>query len=95
MNKYEFKPKSKIRELLGEKAIAVSAFTALIVILLIFIFILKEALPIFTSSSVQKEASLPKLFVKQQYYPGHEAKYSWQPNSDVPKYSLMPLFWGL
>jgi phosphate transport system permease protein len=94
INKYEFKPKSKLKELLGEKAIAVSAFTALIVILLIFIFIFKEAMPIFTSAKVQNEASLSKLFVKQQYYAGHEPKYSWQPNSDVPKYSLMPLFLG-
>lgn len=94
METYQFKPKSKIREWLGEKLISISALTALVVILLIFIFIFKEAIPIFTDHSVQKEASLSKLFLKQQYYPGHEAKYSWQPNSDIPKYSLMPLFLG-
>ncbi|HBC46199.1 MAG TPA: phosphate ABC transporter permease subunit PstC, partial [candidate division Zixibacteria bacterium] len=94
MNKYEFKPKSKIRELLGEKIIAISAFTAIVVILLIFIFIFKEAMPIFTNAKVQNEASLSKLFLKQQYYAGHEPKWSWQPNSDVPKYSLIPLFIG-
>jgi phosphate transport system permease protein len=94
MEKYKFRPKSKIKELLGQKVIAVSAFTSLIIILLIFIFIFKEAIPIFTSPAVQQEASLSKLFLKQQYYAGHEAKYSWQPNSDVPKYSLMPLFIG-
>jgi phosphate transport system permease protein len=93
MNKYEFKPKSKIRELLGEKVIALSAFTALIVILLIFVFVFKEAMPIFTSAKVQNEAGISKLFLKQQYS-GHEAKWSWQPNSDQPKYSLMPLFIG-
>jgi phosphate transport system permease protein len=93
MKHYEFKPKSKIRELLGEKIIAISAFTALVVILLIFIFIFKEAMPIFTSAKVQNEAGLSKLFLKQQYS-GHEAKWSWQPNSDVPKYSLVPLFIG-
>ena len=94
MNKYEFKPKSKVRELLGEKIIAISAFTAIVVILLIFIFIFKEAMPIFTNAKVQNEASLSKLFLKQQYYAGHEPKWSWQPNSDVPKYSLIPLFIG-
>jgi phosphate transport system permease protein len=93
MNRYEFKPKSKIKELLGEKVIAISAFTALVVILLIFIFVFKEAMPIFTSAKVQNEASLSKLFLKQQFS-GHEAKWSWQPNSDVPKYSLIPLFLG-
>ena len=91
---YKFKPKSKIREFLGEKIIAISAFTALVVILLIFIFIFKEAIPIFTSKNVQKEASLGKMAFKQEYYAGHEPKWSWQPNSDVPKYSLLPLFLG-
>ncbi len=94
MNKYKFSPKSKIKELLGEKIIALSAFTALIVILLIFIFIFKESVPIFTSPKVQAEASLSRLFLKQQYYPGTDPKFSWQPNSNVPKYSLLPLFLG-
>src|SRR5512136_2905555 len=94
MNKYDFKPKSKTRELLGQKLIAISAFTAIIVILLIFIFIFKEALPIFTSANVQKEASLSKLFLKQQYNPGSAPRWSWQPNSNLPKYSLFPLFLG-
>lgn len=94
MNKYEFKPKSRIKELLGEKIIAAMAFTALGVILLIFVFIFKESLPIFTSAKVQTEAGIPKLILKQQYYSDHPPKWSWQPNSDVPKYSLLPLFIG-
>jgi phosphate transport system permease protein len=94
LNKYEFKPKSRLKEFLGEKIIATLAFTALIVILLIFVFIFKESLPIFTSSKVQAEASIPKMILKQQYYSGHRPKWSWQPNSDVPKYSLLPLFIG-
>ena len=94
MNEYNFKPKSKIKEFLGEKTIAITAFTALVVIFLIFIFIFKESLPIFTSQKVQKEASLSKMILKQQYYTGQEPKWSWQPNSDVPKYSFLPLFLG-
>lgn len=94
MQNYSFKPKSRVREILGEKIIAASAFSALIVIALIFIFIFKETLPIFTSPQVQKEASLSKMVFKQEYYPKHEPKWSWQPNSDVPKYSLIPLFLG-
>jgi phosphate transport system permease protein len=92
--KYEFKPKSRIKELLCEKIIAAMAFTALAVILLIFVFIFKESLPIFTSAKVQTEAGIPKLLLKQQYYSDHQPKWSWQPNSDVPKYSLLPLFIG-
>jgi phosphate transport system permease protein len=94
MEQYKFKPKSKVREFLGEKFIAINAFVALISILLIFIFIFKEALPIFTSSEVQQEASLDKMTFKQEFYKGREPKWSWQPNSEVPKYSLLPLFLG-
>jgi phosphate transport system permease protein len=77
-----------------EKFIALNALTALIVILLIFVFIFKEAVPIFTSPKVQEEASLGKMTFKQQYYEGRDPKWSWQPNSDVPKFSLLPLFLG-
>lgn len=92
--KYEFKKKSKLAEFLGEKFIFLNALVALIAILLIFIFIFKESIPIFTSEEVQNEASLNKLLFKQQYYEGREPKWSWQPNSDVPKFSLLPLFLG-
>jgi phosphate transport system permease protein len=94
MEKYRFKPKSKIQEFLGEKFIAANAFVALIGILLIFIFIFKESLPIFTSPEVRKEASVGKMVFKQEFYAGREAKWSWQPNSNIPKYSLYPLFLG-
>jgi phosphate transport system permease protein len=94
MTPYRFKPKSRWREFLGEKFIAMNAFAALIAILLIFVFIFKEATPIFTSSEVQKEASLNKMTFKQQFQPNKPAKWSWQPNSDLPKYSLWPLFLG-
>jgi len=94
MNKYEYKPKSRLKELIGEKLIMISAMTALVTILLIFVFIFKESFPIFTNPKVQTEASLSKMILKQQYYAGHQPKWSWQPNSDVPKYSLMPLFIG-
>ncbi|SYZ72847.1 Phosphate ABC transporter, inner membrane subunit PstC [Candidatus Zixiibacteriota bacterium] len=94
MEKYNFKPKSRLREFIGEKIIAITALAAVIGILLIFIFIFKEALPIFTSSKVQQEASVGKMLFKQEFYKGREPKWSWQPNSDVPKYSLFPLFLG-
>ncbi len=94
MKQLEFKPKSKVREFLGEKLIALNAYAALIAILLIFVFIFKEAVPIFTDASVQEEASLDKLINKQEYYEGREAKWSWQPNSEVPKFSLYPLVIG-
>ena len=94
MTGFKFKKKSRVREFLGEKFIAANAIVVLLAIALIFIFIAKESLPIFTNPQVMKEASLSRLIFKQQFYEGREAKWSWQPNSDVPKYSLMPLFIG-
>jgi len=94
MKEIKFKPKSKLKEFLGEKFIAVNAFAALIGILLIFTFIFKEALPIFTDSETREEAGVDKMVFKQEYYEGRPSKWSWQPNSEVPKYSLFPLFIG-
>ena len=94
MECYNFKPKSKFREFVGEKLIAVTAFTALVAILLIFVFIFKEAIPIFTNPEVQEEASLNKLTFKQVYREGRAAKWKWQPESEVPKFSLLSLFIG-
>ncbi len=71
-----------------EALIYVSAFTAIISLFLIFVFIGKEALPIFTSAEVQTEANLSNLFFPQ------EGKFSWQPISSIPKYSLFPLLVG-
>jgi phosphate transport system permease protein len=71
-----------------------SAFLAIVSLILIFIFIGKEALPVFTSAEVQQEASLSKLFLPQPVRENGAAEYNWQPISDLPKYSLLPLFAG-
>jgi phosphate transport system permease protein len=71
-----------------------SAFLAIASLILIFIFIGKEALPVFTSSEVQQEAGLSKLFLPQTAQKGGAAEFTWQPISDVPKYSLLPLLAG-
>jgi phosphate transport system permease protein len=66
---------------------------AIIALILIFVFIGKEALPIFTSAEVRKEADSAKLFLRQADEEGRAA-YSWQPVSTIPKYSLLPLLIG-
>ncbi len=71
-----------------------SAFLAILSLVLIFIFIGKEALPILTSPEIQKEASLSRLFLPQAAKPGARPEYTWQPVSELPKYSLLPLFVG-
>jgi len=75
-------------------AITGSAFVAILSLILIFIFIGKEALPILTSAEIRKEASLSKLFVPQSARPGADPEYTWQPVSEIPKYSLLPLLAG-
>lgn len=71
-----------------------SAFAAIASLILIFIFIGKEAVPVLTSPEVQEEASLSRLFLPQQERAGEEARFSWQPIAETPKYSLLPLFVG-
>lgn len=72
-----------------------AAFIAISLILLIFVFVGREALPIFTSERVQHEVTLGKLFLPQNYgTPENPLPYVWQPVSQEPKYSLMPLFLG-
>ncbi|RKX26583.1 MAG: phosphate ABC transporter permease subunit PstC [Candidatus Zixiibacteriota bacterium] len=94
MNRLKFKPKSRVREFLGEKLIAINALAALVAIVLIFAFIFKEAIPIFTDQEIQQEASVDKMTFKQEFYEGRDPKWSWQPNSEVPKYSILPLLIG-
>lgn len=71
-----------------------SAFVAILALLLIFIFIGREALPVLTSPEVHKEVDLAKLFLPQASHPGAAAEFTWQPISEIPKYSLAPLFAG-
>lgn len=94
MKRHTFKSKSRLWEWLGEKFIAVNAFAAVAAIFLIFTFIFKESIPLFTDADIKEEVTLSKMTFKQEWYEGREAKYSWQPNSEVPKYSLLPLFVG-
>ncbi len=70
-----------------------SAFLAIVSLILIFIFIGKEALPVFTSAEVQSEAGLGTLFLPQGY-DGRQAEFTWQPVSEHPKYSIIPLLAG-
>jgi len=80
---------------LVQRVIYGAAFIAISLIFLIFVFVGREALPIFFSERVQKEVTLNKLFLPQNYgTPEAPLPYVWQPVSAEPKYSLMPLFLG-
>lgn len=69
------------------------AWVAIVSLVLIFIFIGKNALPIFTSSETQKEASVGKMFLPMSGR-GEGSAYTWNPTSDPPEFSLIPLLVG-
>ena len=80
---------------LAQGLIYLSAMVAIALILLIFIFVGKEALPVFYSSQVHEEVTLKTLFLPQKYGTAEEPlPYVWQPVSQTPKYSLKPLLLG-
>ena len=80
---------------LVQRLIYLSAVVALTLIVLIFVFVGREALPVLYSAEVHEEVTLDTLFLAQEYgVPEAPLPYVWQPVSEVPKYSLMPLFLG-
>ena len=82
----------RITDAIIEKIIYASALVSITIIFLIFLFVGKEALPVFTSAQVHQEVTLQKMILPQNYgSPEAPVHYMWQPVSQVPKYSLMPL----
>ncbi len=68
---------------------------AIVFIFLIFLFTFKEAAPVFTDPEVRKEANVSAFFVKAKPdAQTFEERYVWQPTSDEPKVSMIPLLLG-
>jgi phosphate transport system permease protein len=82
------------REKAIEAIITVVALTGIAAVVLIFVFVAREALPLFADPAVREEASLSKMFLAQVHRAGRAATYVWQPVGNVPKYSMIPLFVG-
>jgi len=77
-----------------EKLIHILAYSAVAAIILIFIFIAKEAWPLLTSDEIHREVTLGKMWFIQQW-PGYDApEHVWQPVSEFPKYGVWPLLVG-
>ncbi len=80
---------------IAEHVIRVLAFTAVAAIVLIFVFIAKEALPLFWESDAQDQIGGLSALVVPRVWPGHhEATYLWQPVGDIAKMNVVPLFLG-
>jgi phosphate transport system permease protein len=78
----------------AEVGLRVMAFSAIAAIVFIFIFVVKEALPLFYDHEVQKEVTPLSMFFAR-LWPGYDApEHVWQPVSDIPKYALLPLILG-
>jgi len=86
------------RRQLREKVIAgiitAMAFTGIAALVLILVFVAKEALALFLDAEARHEASLSKMFLPQVARAGRPATFVWQPVSSVPKVSMIPLFIG-
>ena len=74
----------EVRERWIEYLLRACAFSAVAGLVLIVVFVFREAWPILSDPEVQKESSLAGVF----------ATPLWQPVGDVPKYGLLPLLSG-
>jgi phosphate transport system permease protein len=84
----------QLREALIEGAVTLVALTGIAAVVLIFVFVAREALPIFLSPEVRGEVTFGKMFLPQVFRQGRPPGFIWQPVGTVPKYSMIPLFVG-
>src|SRR5690625_4998552 len=78
----------------AERLIAFLALTAVAAIALIFLFIAREAIPLFFEEGVSDELRLRDLFIPRIWDGYDEAVAIWQPVGGTPKYNMLPLFVG-
>jgi len=77
---------------IAEVAIHLAATAAILAIVLIFAFVLREALPLFWQE--QDELKLPDLVNAKTWAGYQESVFVWQPVGKISKYNLVPLFIG-
>jgi phosphate transport system permease protein len=82
-----------LRETAIELAVTLVALAGIAAVVLIFVFVGREALPILTDAEVRGEASFANMFT-DRVESGGAAVAMWQPVGDVPKYSMIPLLVG-
>ena len=81
-------------EWLAEKAVMATALSAILAILLIFLFVGRKALPVLTEESVRQTANPTEFFAPNSTTPEGQPAYVWQPIAERPKYSFVPLLIG-
>jgi phosphate transport system permease protein len=77
-----------------EWALRILATSAVLAIVLIMIFIAKEAAPLLYRAAIRSEVTLAKMWFYQAW-PGYDESASiWQPVSEIPKFGVWPLIVG-
>jgi phosphate transport system permease protein len=84
----------QVQEAAIELGITLVALTGIAAVILIFVFVAREALPLFWDPEVAKETDLGRMFLPHVWRAGKPAAFIWQPVGDIPKYSMIPLFVG-
>ncbi len=84
----------QLRERAIEIAVTLIGLSGVAAVVLIIVFIGKEALPLILDPEARHEASFAKMFLPQVIREGRPASFMWQPVSNVPKVSMIPLLVG-
>jgi phosphate transport system permease protein len=80
-------------DVVARLAISLLAFSAIAAIILIFVFVFREAMQIFSDPATKAEAGPSNLFLPLAEDRAG-TRYVWQPVGLVPKFSLIPLLLG-
>ena len=81
--------RSNWTERLAEGVVKGVALLSIAAVVLILVFVLKDALPVLFDPAVREEVTVSSLFA-----PHAGSGYMWQPVSDDPKYNIVPLLVG-
>jgi phosphate transport system permease protein len=79
---------------LAERLIAVAAWTSIACVLLIFLFVAKEALPILWEAGREPGTALLDLMVPRMWRGYVAPVFVWQPIGEPGKYNIVPLLVG-
>ncbi len=88
------RPRGQVVDTAVEIVVTTAGVVGIVLLLLMLIFVVKEALPLLLDPQQRAQASLSRLLLPQAWREGFEPALLWQPTSRVPKVSLIPLFLG-
>ncbi|HNG34750.1 MAG TPA: ABC transporter permease subunit, partial [Blastocatellia bacterium] len=78
----------------AEKMIFATAMVAVVSVILIFLFVGRKALPVLTNEQVRQTANVEEFFTHNGQDADGKPAFVWQPISERPKYSFVPLLVG-